>query len=361
MKLTHPKSFGLFLIFALTAFLLSESSLYGLTGSLDEGAPMLMGAYAVRSVFLLGCSAIGVYLLHLRAKHQKQSRPLRFVNQPWSKPQMAIAAAAILLNFVFLLLLSLNPNLFSQLAQEDVLIEPLSAVFLFSSAAILSWQAWKLSRHDERTWPKKHWLIGGLGCLALIFFVIAMEEVSWFQRVAAFETPDAFSANLQSEFNLHNFATSAFEYLYYTGAFVYLIALPYLHLTSLLPAYIKRFSLFFGSSFTLCLSAILTAYNYDMWNAFPMQIGYFLTLCSLVSLYCLSDVRLIKRLCLIFLLTLLLTQAAFFAFGSQMSRLWDATEYKEFFIALGFFAYSLDVRRKLARSSVQQPFASEPV
>ena len=39
--------------------------------------------------------------------------------------------------------------------------------------------------------------------------------------------------------------------------------------------------------------------------------------------------------------------AFLFLQGDAMSRLWDATEYKEFFIALGFLLYSFDVRRNL--------------
>ena len=44
-----------------------------------------------------------------------------------------------------------------------------------------------------------------LGALAL--FIVGMEEVSYFQRVIQFETPESFVGNMQGEFNLHNFNT----------------------------------------------------------------------------------------------------------------------------------------------------------
>ena len=67
-----------------------------------------------------------------------------------------------------------------------------------------------------------------LASLSFVFFVMAMEEVSWFQRVLEIDTPKAFDNNMQKEMNLHNFATNAVENVYYMGAFIFLVILPFL-------------------------------------------------------------------------------------------------------------------------------------
>jgi len=49
-------------------------------------------------------------------------------------------------------------------------------------------------------------------CLALCCFYVAMEEISWGQRLFGFSSPDFFKAyNLQSETNLHNFVAGPFS------------------------------------------------------------------------------------------------------------------------------------------------------
>jgi len=56
--------------------------------------------------------------------------------------------------------------------------------------------------------------------LAVFFIFIAGEEISWGQRIFNFETPEQFSANLQNEFNIHNFVTGLFGYLALAFSFV---------------------------------------------------------------------------------------------------------------------------------------------
>ncbi len=54
--------------------------------------------------------------------------------------------------------------------------------------------------------------------LALACFYVAMEEISWGQRVLGFTSPDFFKkGNLQSETNLHNFATGPYSTLLKTS------------------------------------------------------------------------------------------------------------------------------------------------
>ena len=342
-----PKYFGISLIVLIVIFIAVELSLYEpLLASLIKGRPLLFEAYLSRSLFFVIASAVTVALIHQDAVRKKYNQRLLWLKQPhWSKGQQITAWVTLFAVFLSVGLLYYNPALFSYLCREDVFIEPLSALFFFASSAILISQVPKVHRQKLVNY---RFIIAGLGLLAAIFFVIAMEEISWFQRVAEFETPDAFSLNQQGEFNLHNFATDLSEYVFYTGTFLYLIVLPFLHLASVLPKRLKGLENFIGGGFTLCISSVFVAYNYNMWNAFPIQVAYFLTMFVLLSLCLLSYQTQMKKTFMMFIVTLLVTQAVFLGLGHTMPRLWDATEYKEGFIAFSFFLYALNVRSNLS-------------
>ncbi len=347
IKKNLPRYLGTSLIVLTVIFLAIELSLSGSpVASLEEGKPILSQAYALRSLFFMVASAITIALVHQQAVYKKQRQTLLLAEQQlWSNRQKTVAWISLFAVLFSLGLLFFQPATFSYLAQEDVLIEPLSALFLFASSAVFVSQAWRVCRQKI---SNRYIIVVGLCILALILFFIAMEEVSWFQRVAKFETPDAFSLNAQGEFNLHNFATDRVEYAFYTGTFFYLIVLPFLHLTSVIPKRFKGLENFIGGSFTLCLSSIFVAYNYDMWNAFPTQLSYFLTIFMLSSLCVLSRSAQVKRTFAVFIVTLIITQIVFLWLGGTTSRIWDVTEYKEGFIAFSFFLYSLDVRNNLS-------------
>lgn len=341
-----PKYLGTAAVVLSTLFLFIELPLYGLTDSLKEGIPELAGIYAARSVFFICASAIAVGIVHLNAVTKRRHSPFFPSFQPWSKLQTGLAIGALSVALLSVGLLLIQPVLFSLLAREDIFIEPISALFLFAAAAVLLFQVWRVKRHS---FSHKRWLIVGLCGLAALFFVIAMEEVSWFQRVVSLETPEAFAFNKQGKFNLHNFATGTFEYAFYVGSFIYLTVLPFLYMTSLLPQRLWGLENLIGGSFTLCVGSLFVAYNYDMWNAFPIQISYFLMLFMLLSLYLLSHSKLERGMFALFAAMLLIVQIAFLNWGDHMLRLWDATEYKEFFIAYGFLLYTFEVGRNLNR------------
>lgn len=350
------KYFGTALLFLTVIFLTIELPLYSrLLGSFEDGVPALSGAYAARSLFFAFASAVLVFLIYLRASQQSRlSIASQKREQTWSKAQKLGAIAMLVAATLPLGLLVFKPGKFFQLSREDVLIEPLSALLFSLTAIVLIWQAWKLR---EKQIPNKQLIAGGCYLLAVIFFVISMEEVSWFQRIADVETPEAFAANAQSEMNIHNFATNTFEHIYYSGSFLYLIALPFLQLVSALPKQLKGLEAFTGNSFTLCLSSIFVACNYDMWNAFSIQIPFFLTFFMLLSLGIMNPEASVKKIFLAFAMALLLIQTTFFLWGSNMTNIAAATEYKEFFIAIGFFIHSLSGRQNLLRSFGMHPLA----
>ena len=112
------------------------------------------------------------------------------------------------------------PDQFYQLVQEDGVLEWCTFWAFFLAAGVGFAHAFR-----ERTrWP---WCVSGL---ALFCLLVAMEEISWGQRLFAYRPPTYFlEHNFQQEFNLHNVASTAWRKLALTAIIAgYGIALPLL-------------------------------------------------------------------------------------------------------------------------------------
>ena len=84
-------------------------------------------------------------------------------------------------------------------AGEDRLVEWVT-VAGFVAAAIMGGLSWRTLRHAGH---RRIALLHAL--LAAVFVLIALEEISWGQRIFGFETPDAIAeVNFQDETTLHN-------------------------------------------------------------------------------------------------------------------------------------------------------------
>lgn len=82
-----------------------------------------------------------------------------------------------------------------RVTREDGVVEWSTALLYLAAAGLFAWLAWKGPR---RGW---FWRLG----LAVMFVLVAGEEISWGQRLLGFGTPETFeNANVQQEFNLHN-------------------------------------------------------------------------------------------------------------------------------------------------------------
>lgn len=108
--------------------------------------------------------------------------------------------------FAFIsLLISLKvvskPLYWSVMAMEDSLAESLTSVFYLISSVIsigLTIRSYRKQFFDATTKTA--------AILAIVFFVIAMEEISWGQRILQIQSPEFFAQNnQQGELNLHNF------------------------------------------------------------------------------------------------------------------------------------------------------------
>jgi hypothetical protein len=125
----------------------------------------------------------------------------------WRSPILLAGHAVNGLLFVNALVLSrTDPAALRRLLLEDGLVEWLQFLALALLAGVLAVAAWRQS--TVRGGMARDVLV--LGALSVVVALAALEEVSWFQRVLRFETPDFFSRhNRQGETNLHNMAVGA--------------------------------------------------------------------------------------------------------------------------------------------------------
>ena len=256
----------------------------------------------------------------------------------------------LLLSACLLLLFVLNPGFFSTLSTEDHLIEMLSALCLFLSCGYFIFLSLQIRQMKIKS---KIFCLTVSLLFSMTFFVVGMEEVSWFQRSLTVATPGLFSANDQGEMNLHNFATTEVEIIYYFSAFLLLILIPFVHDQTFLLSRHKHLSIFVPSCVILFVSAPLAAFNYNMWNCSTTQFSFFVTLFILVYYTYLSYKGRINRLfgryyLSVLMIMYIMTQVVFLSGGDKFIREWDVTEYKEFLIPLSFSIYSLEIvmRRK---------------
>ena len=243
---------------------------------------------------------------------------------------------------VFFLLLALTwSRAFNGLSREDRILEWVSALLLFSAAAIFLASVIKFSRFLKGQTTFKALLL----FYFLLLFVIAMEEISWLQRVFHFESPAAFVNNDQMEFNFHNFFTGAAENLYYGGSFFLLIALPFLGLlyADKIPNHFLRMAI--PRPYIMVVAAAAFSFNFDMWDIAFTQITFFGCIIVLAVTAKFVTDKVEKNMIWLLLCYLILQQLVFLAnpgIIDPIVRDWTLTEYKEFFIPVAFFTFSVD-------------------
>ena len=117
--------------------------------------------------------------------------------------RLALVANLLLLGFLgaFAWLEASYPDIYYRSVQEDQALEWASFWSFFVAAAVFALAAWRQRRRTGAL----PWFLAGL---ALFCVFVAMEEISWGQRVFGHRPPDYFLAqNYQQELNLHNIAS----------------------------------------------------------------------------------------------------------------------------------------------------------
>lgn len=117
---------------------------------------------------------------------------------------------AVLSNSLVLLVLivggmlaNIDPDFYYRVGQEDGFLEWAT----FWSFAIAAYLYWRSALHNRRESGGVPWFAAGLG---LFCALVALEEISWGQRVFGYTPPEYFlQENFQQEFNLHNIASTS--------------------------------------------------------------------------------------------------------------------------------------------------------
>lgn len=330
------------------AFSFYESRYLGLF-PLGEVPPKADLYHYLRSAF----AALMSLLIVGTIQHSPREDP------PGGQESPAVAAGAawavLAIALACTLMFWIDPVRFARGAEEDSAIEWLSALLLLGGSALFARIA-SVRAHDGAAAVPA-------ALFALLFFVTGMEEISWLQRVIGFDTPPELArANMQGEFNLHNVHTDLSENMYYVGAAGFLIVLPLLR--EALPAARGRWGWVLDYVPTRRVAAVaapLSIFNYGMWNVIPMQMSMMVTVLvagcfarSACRQGSRSDAALFAAIAAI----VIAGQAAFLARGHLLPNIWDASEYKELFIALGLFAFACEAAHVSGKRRVATALAA---
>lgn len=143
-------------------------------------------------------------------------------------PSLAVMAALYLLVVAYL---AFGERLFSlellvAMNLEDGAIETASALLLLLAALLAGSVALAIRARLPR-YAVMH------GLLAVLFFLMFGEEISWGQRYLGLETPEALrQLNVQEEINLHNMFGYAFDHLFILFFFLWGVVAPMLRAVS---------------------------------------------------------------------------------------------------------------------------------
>ena len=321
-------------------------------GILSEQPPIIDLSHLIRS-FVIACAAV-LALLGLRKLLKPDGGDEPPAMEPWPRTPLGfwLAAGIPLLVAVFMTLLkTFSPQLFYELVKEDSLVEMLSALLALCAGLCLL-RVWYLRRSSRRETPALAGVfvfLFAVGCILL-----AGEEVSWLQRQIGFETPASFSKNIQNEFNFHNFETNRVETAYYVWAFGMTVFAAFLResvpalrllpwLRELLPGRV-----------VVCVGALATGLNYDMWNTIPIQAVFFMSVGIMLCFsFRSSDDPGGRGLPLAVLLLMVIGQVLAIGKGHLYVRSWDSTELKEWFMPLSFLLYALELHARSVAREIQ--------
>ena len=126
---------------------------------------------------------------------------LFFYRHKWRQHWHLLAYLTPILIIIFaFLVMTQGYGIFAHyFANEDTWIE-YAQFFFYLTASILSLMSSRLLANSKKSFWSIIYLL-----IALAFFVVAGEEISWGQRLLGFQTPEAIkNSNTQGELNIHN-------------------------------------------------------------------------------------------------------------------------------------------------------------
>lgn len=253
------------------------------------------------------------------------------------------ATSAVVILFV------VAPSLFHSIALEDGPVEWASSLLPLAASAAFLYAFGRVLRGDRDA--RRVTTLAFAALLAIVLFVIGMEEISWGQRIFGLATPTAFSANEQNEINLHNMYNSLlFNLAYRTGVFAGLIVLPFVVETAPRNRLFDWLADFLPSRFVLAASAPLVGFDYNLWNFFLGPLLLAIALVILASYAAAASARGDRGETALFgalAAFAVMSQTVFLTFGNGAGHTWVISEYRELLLAAGLAVYAIEVTVRL--------------
>lgn len=340
----------LFLAVLVAAAVVALDYQLGQRGPLHERPPE-WSAYDILRTSLLAAAS---FLVVVAARRLTSPWPLQ--GRWWrGRGPAAVVGAGVSLAAVAGVLF--GPDRLTTLAEEDGVIEWASAVLAFCAAGLFGYAACLgCSISPRRSDRVARFLLIGLSGFS---FVVAMEEISWFQRVLNYGSPAIVGDRNQSEFNLHNEATDFSENIYYGSVFLVTVLWPSLLGGRRLPQSIRLLETVTPSRFVMYGSITAGAVVFEMWEIVPIQMIFFLSVGLLLTEPAVDDDRTFSPLAVAMAMVMVVVAAVFIGAGDNMTRSWDDTEVRELILPFGLLLYGADVaqRNSARRSSRYRPSA----
>ncbi len=134
------------------------------------------------------------------------SDPLSSDSEIQPTPKFTLITSTLIGLFLIVHIRLYDPasQLFQILYLEDGIFESLTPVLMVISMVLIGASIPKL-RRDPQLVKYRNLLTLIYFILISLFFLNAMEEISWGQRIFGWETPQTFEGNVQNETNLHNY------------------------------------------------------------------------------------------------------------------------------------------------------------
>lgn len=305
-----------------------------------ESDPELSLYTVIRFLLIFGLAIFSINTMGMWVSKSHQEHEIKEMGEHHTHKSLVLGFSmfAIFLALLYVFL----PYSFFWLSREDRLIENLTFLALISAGCIILSKLYRDYKQLD-SMPALYLLALGLACLAG-----GLEEVSWFQRVLNIETPELFSGNLQKETNLHNFASNQVEVALFTLASVLFVLMPFLKWTNL--PLIPSLRPYFPSVNLVLFGGLMSAMNHDLWNIPITQLSF------AVSVILVGGLKGQMRHATITLVAMVTVQATLILWPRNMDLMPSrnpATEYKEFYIALCFFLYSVEIRWNRAKGKLQ--------
>lgn len=207
---------------------------------------------------LLGLCLVVTSVFHTRivasttyARVVAWARPAPFHSKIYKSPEAigVLIAFGLGLIYIYFGATIFEIEMLRKMNREDGVVESLSVVFLALAAGLALLSSVKFE--DD----KRHRF--ALVFLAVLFIVMAGEEISWGQRILGLETPEAIkNINVQGETNFHNMFGYFFDHAFITAFFLWGFVMPALKKAKFFNGLFHMFGLPVAT-FPLAITALL--------------------------------------------------------------------------------------------------------